>query len=163
MIDVFSHFNYCSTRLIKAENVRVAGGYVRCFAVLVDIKHVYRSVPAIVSDLLDSPLAGHPFDTLIFGGSHAHNRLPQKARICWPLANMSVNFQLLEDLYSYTGTLGARRMALRRRIAYRSVSLAQTMNQTRQARKLCLSITARVLFEFYQGPSFTCKRHSNSA
>ncbi|TCD70812.1 hypothetical protein EIP91_001502 [Steccherinum ochraceum] len=65
--------------LVRAENVRTAGG-----------------VPAIVADLLDSPLAGHPFETLIFGGSPAHDRLPQMARMAWPSANMSQTYGLTE-------------------------------------------------------------------
>ncbi|KAH8105971.1 hypothetical protein BXZ70DRAFT_998122 [Cristinia sonorae] len=64
---------------VTKENVRIAGG-----------------VPAIVADLLDSPLEGHPFETLIFGGSPAHDRLPRKARMSWPTANMSQTYGLTE-------------------------------------------------------------------
>ncbi|KAI0080886.1 long-chain-fatty-acid-CoA ligase [Panus rudis PR-1116 ss-1] len=58
-----------AVRLIKEENVRIAGG-----------------IPMIVSDLVESKLAGYPLDTLLFGGSPAHDQLPSKGKRAFPSA-----------------------------------------------------------------------------
>ncbi|KAG6874481.1 hypothetical protein C0995_010391 [Termitomyces sp. Mi166 len=56
-------------RLIKQENVRVAGG-----------------VPAMVADLTESSLAGDSLDGLLFGGSPAPDSLVPRARAAFPTA-----------------------------------------------------------------------------
>ncbi|KAG6828448.1 hypothetical protein H0H92_007933 [Tricholoma furcatifolium] len=58
-----------AARLIKHENVRVAGG-----------------VPAMVSDLIDSSLAGYGLEGLLFGGSPAPDTLVSRAKLAFPTA-----------------------------------------------------------------------------
>ena len=72
-------------RSIKRENVKIAGGYVgftakqRCF----DTQRC-RSVPSMVTDLVEGDLAGHHLDSIMFGGSAAPDQLPDKARRTFP-------------------------------------------------------------------------------
>ncbi|KAK0243596.1 hypothetical protein EDD85DRAFT_804503 [Armillaria nabsnona] len=66
-------------RLIKEENVGVAGG-----------------VPAMVSDLMDSSLVGYPLDGLFFGGSPAPEILSSRAREIFPGAELSQGYGLTE-------------------------------------------------------------------
>ncbi|KAF8070124.1 hypothetical protein FPV67DRAFT_1003106 [Lyophyllum atratum] len=68
-----------AVRLIKQENVRVAGG-----------------VPAMVADLTDSSLAGHPLDGLLFGGSPAPDTLVPRAQKAFPTATMIQAYGLTE-------------------------------------------------------------------
>ncbi|KAF9451706.1 acetyl-CoA synthetase-like protein [Macrolepiota fuliginosa MF-IS2] len=68
-----------ATRLIKEENVTVAGG-----------------VPSMVSDLTEGTLAGHPLEALMFGGAPAHDALPGRARRAFPNAVMSQGYGLTE-------------------------------------------------------------------
>lgn len=46
------------------------------------------SVPAMVSDLIESQLVGYGLETLIFGGSPAHDQLPAKGKRAFPTAVM---------------------------------------------------------------------------
>ncbi|KAF9568919.1 acetyl-CoA synthetase-like protein [Agrocybe pediades] len=66
-------------RLIKNENVAVAGG-----------------VPSMVSDLADSSGAGQPLDSLMFGGAPAHNSLAVRAQQAFPTASLSQGYGLTE-------------------------------------------------------------------
>ncbi|KNZ77743.1 2-succinylbenzoate--CoA ligase [Termitomyces sp. J132] len=68
-----------AVRLIKQENVRVAGG-----------------VPAMVADLTESSLAGHSLDGLLFGGSPAPDSLVPRARAAFPTAVMIQGYGLTE-------------------------------------------------------------------
>ncbi|PBK84947.1 acetyl-CoA synthetase-like protein [Armillaria gallica] len=68
-----------AARLIKEENVGVAGG-----------------VPAMVSDLMDSSLVGYPLDGLFFGGSPAPEILSSRAREVFPGAELSQGYGLTE-------------------------------------------------------------------
>lgn len=68
-----------ASRLIREENVSVAGG-----------------VPAMVSDLMDSSLAGYPLDGLFFGGSPAPEVLSSRAREVFPTAELSQGYGLTE-------------------------------------------------------------------
>ncbi|KAG6837737.1 hypothetical protein H0H93_003539 [Arthromyces matolae] len=68
-----------AVRLIRQENVRVAGG-----------------VPAMVADLTESSLAGHSLDGLLFGGSPAPDSLVPRARQAFPTAVMSQGYGLTE-------------------------------------------------------------------
>ncbi|KAJ7497314.1 hypothetical protein FB451DRAFT_1210942 [Mycena latifolia] len=61
-----------AARLIKAENVAIAGG-----------------VPAMVADLVRSSLAGFPLEGLLFGGSPSPDSLAERARQAFPSATMS--------------------------------------------------------------------------
>ncbi|KAK7695997.1 hypothetical protein QCA50_000637 [Cerrena zonata] len=67
-------------RLILHENIRVAGG-----------------VPAMVSDLIESDLSGYGLETLIFGGSPAHDQLPAKGKRAFPNAVMSQAYGMTES------------------------------------------------------------------
>ncbi|KAK7053301.1 hypothetical protein VNI00_003927 [Paramarasmius palmivorus] len=67
------------SRLIKAENVGVAGG-----------------VPAMVQDLMDSSLRGHPLEGLFFGGSPAPDVLVANARQVFPKTSLSQGYGLTE-------------------------------------------------------------------
>ncbi|CAL1700983.1 unnamed protein product [Somion occarium] len=69
-----------AVRLIREENVRVAGG-----------------VPAMVSDLIESQLAGYGLETLLFGGAPAHDQLPAKAKHAFPTAVMSQAYGMTES------------------------------------------------------------------
>ncbi|KAF9012884.1 acetyl-CoA synthetase-like protein [Hymenopellis radicata] len=66
-------------KLIKAENIAVAGG-----------------VPAMVTDLMDSSLAGYPLETLFFGGAPAPQALIERARSVFPGAQLSQGYGLTE-------------------------------------------------------------------
>lgn len=68
-----------AAKLIKRENVAVAGG-----------------VPAMVSDLSDSSLVGHPLEGLLFGGAPAPNSLVPRARKAFPTATMIQGYGLTE-------------------------------------------------------------------
>ncbi|KAG6844698.1 hypothetical protein H0H87_004574 [Tephrocybe sp. NHM501043] len=68
-----------AVRLIKQENVCVAGG-----------------VPAMVADLTESSLAGHSLDGLLFGGSPAPDSLVPRARTAFPTAIMIQAYGLTE-------------------------------------------------------------------
>ncbi|KAK0219288.1 hypothetical protein EDD85DRAFT_865852 [Armillaria nabsnona] len=68
-----------AARLIREENVGVAGG-----------------VPAMVSDLMDSSLAGYPLEGLFFGGSPAPEILSSRAREVFPAAELSQGYGLTE-------------------------------------------------------------------
>ncbi|KAG6917312.1 hypothetical protein DXG01_002970 [Tephrocybe rancida] len=68
-----------AVRLIKQENVRVAGG-----------------VPAMVADLTESSLAGDSLDGLLFGGSPAPDSLVPRARNAFPTATMIQAYGLTE-------------------------------------------------------------------
>ncbi|KAF5316893.1 hypothetical protein D9611_003957 [Ephemerocybe angulata] len=65
--------------LIKRENVAVAGG-----------------VPSMVSDLVESTLAGHPLEGLLFGGAPAPDSLVPRARKAFPSATMIQGYGLTE-------------------------------------------------------------------
>lgn len=60
------------------------------------------SVPAMVSDLIESQLAGYGLETLLFGGAPAHDQLPAKAKHAFPTAVMYVRNggTKLEDINS---------------------------------------------------------------
>ncbi|KAK0435717.1 hypothetical protein EV421DRAFT_1908415 [Armillaria borealis] len=73
------HYLTWRNRLIKEENVGVAGG-----------------VPAMVSDLMDSSLVGYPLDGLFFGGSPAPEILSSRAREVFPAAELSQGYGLTE-------------------------------------------------------------------
>jgi hypothetical protein len=60
-----------SLRLIKQENVGVAGG-----------------VPSMVTDLTLSTLVGHPLEGLLFGGAPAPDSLVARAREAFPTTTM---------------------------------------------------------------------------
>ncbi|KAF9460705.1 hypothetical protein BDZ94DRAFT_878708 [Collybia nuda] len=68
-----------AARLIREENIGVAGG-----------------VPAMVADLTESSLAGHPLEGLLFGGSPAPESLVPRARKAFPSAIMSQAYGLTE-------------------------------------------------------------------
>ncbi|KAF8658333.1 hypothetical protein AX16_002100 [Volvariella volvacea WC 439] len=68
-----------AARLIKEENVGVAGG-----------------VPAMVADLTESSLVGHPLEGLLFGGSPAPDSLVPRARKAFPTATMIQAYGLTE-------------------------------------------------------------------
>ncbi|KAG6849878.1 hypothetical protein H0H93_004096 [Arthromyces matolae] len=72
--------NYRSAkRLIKRENVRVAGG-----------------VPAMVSDLIESSLSGYRLEGLLFGGSPAPDTLVPRAHSAFPAATMMQAYGMTE-------------------------------------------------------------------
>jgi hypothetical protein len=64
-------FFFLKKRLIKQENVGVAGG-----------------VPSMVTDLTLSTLVGHPLEGLLFGGAPAPDSLVARAREAFPNATM---------------------------------------------------------------------------
>jgi len=68
-----------AAKLIKRENVAVAGG-----------------VPAMVSDMSDSSLVGHPLEGLLFGGAPAPDSLVPRARKAFPTATMIQGYGLTE-------------------------------------------------------------------
>ncbi|KAH6914008.1 hypothetical protein BKA70DRAFT_1260152 [Coprinopsis sp. MPI-PUGE-AT-0042] len=67
------------TRLIRRENVTVAGG-----------------VPSMVSDLIESSLVGHKLEGLLFGGAPAPDSLVPRARSAFPGATMTQGYGLTE-------------------------------------------------------------------
>ncbi|KAF9071752.1 hypothetical protein BDP27DRAFT_1500612 [Rhodocollybia butyracea] len=76
-------------RLIKNENVGLAGG-----------------VPAMVADLLESPLVGYPLDGLFFGGSPASQNLASQAQAAFPTARLSQAYGLTETNSVAVGIAG---------------------------------------------------------
>ncbi|KAJ3748750.1 hypothetical protein DFH05DRAFT_1391333 [Lentinula detonsa] len=78
-----------SFRLIRSENVGLAGG-----------------VPAMVSDLLDSSLVGHPLEGLFFGGSPASELLASQAQTAFPTARLSQAYGLTETNSVAVGIAG---------------------------------------------------------
>ncbi|CAA7257483.1 unnamed protein product [Cyclocybe aegerita] len=68
-----------AVRLIKEENVSVAGG-----------------VPSMVTDLTLSSLVGHPLEGLLFGGAPAPDSLVRRARDAFPSATMIQAYGLTE-------------------------------------------------------------------
>ncbi|KAJ3865458.1 hypothetical protein EV359DRAFT_38801 [Lentinula novae-zelandiae] len=75
--------------LIRSENVTLAGG-----------------VPAMVSDLLDSSLVGHPLEGLFFGGSPASELLASQAQVAFPTARLSQAYGLTETNSVAVGIAG---------------------------------------------------------
>ncbi|KAL1748754.1 hypothetical protein HDZ31DRAFT_28730 [Schizophyllum fasciatum] len=67
------------TSLIRRENVQVAGG-----------------VPAMVADLLNSPSAGYPIESLLFGGAPAPASLVDRVLATFPGSSMSQGYGLTE-------------------------------------------------------------------
>ncbi|KAK0461091.1 uncharacterized protein EV420DRAFT_178439 [Desarmillaria tabescens] len=78
-----------AANLIRRENVCVAGG-----------------VPAMVSDLIDSSLAGYRLEGLFFGGSPAPEILTERARQVFPGAQMSQGYGLTETNSISVGNAG---------------------------------------------------------
>ncbi|TFK43550.1 hypothetical protein BDQ12DRAFT_184901 [Crucibulum laeve] len=68
-----------AARLIKQENITIAGG-----------------VPSMVADLVNSSVAGHPLEGLMFGGAPAPDSLAARARTAFPAATMSQGYGLTE-------------------------------------------------------------------
>ncbi|KAJ7703176.1 hypothetical protein B0H17DRAFT_92476 [Mycena rosella] len=68
-----------AARLIKTENIAVAGG-----------------VPAMVADLVRSSLVGFPLEGILFGGSPSPDSLAKRARQAFPNATMSQAYGLTE-------------------------------------------------------------------
>lgn len=68
-----------AARLIRAENVGVAGG-----------------VPSMVADLAESSLAGYPLEGLLFGGSPTPDSLVARAARAFPKASMTQGYGLTE-------------------------------------------------------------------
>ncbi|KAJ7170536.1 hypothetical protein C8R43DRAFT_979746 [Mycena crocata] len=68
-----------AAKLIKTENVAVAGG-----------------VPAMVADLVRSSLVGYPLEGLLFGGAPSPDSLAKRAREAFPTATMSQAYGLTE-------------------------------------------------------------------
>jgi acyl-CoA synthetase (AMP-forming)/AMP-acid ligase II len=60
---------------------------------------LFTRVPSMVADLIDSSLAGHPLEGLLFGGSPTPDSLVGRARKAFPKATMYVvpthNFLIL--------------------------------------------------------------------
>lgn len=78
-----------AANLIRLENVCVAGG-----------------VPAMVSDLIDSSLAGYRLEGLFFGGSPAPEILTERARQVFPGAQLSQGYGLTETNSISVGNAG---------------------------------------------------------
>ncbi|KAJ3803041.1 hypothetical protein GGU11DRAFT_671694 [Lentinula aff. detonsa] len=78
-----------AVKLIRSENVGLAGG-----------------VPAMVSDLLDSSLVGHPLEGLFFGGSPASELLASQAQAAFPTARLSQAYGLTETNSVAVGIAG---------------------------------------------------------
>ncbi|KAF8625416.1 hypothetical protein AX15_005380 [Amanita polypyramis BW_CC] len=68
-----------AARLIKAENITVAGG-----------------VPTMVTDILESSLAGYPLEGILFGGSSSPPSLVSKAQKVFPTAVMIQGYGMTE-------------------------------------------------------------------
>ncbi|KAK2463268.1 hypothetical protein APHAL10511_004923 [Amanita phalloides] len=68
-----------AARLIRTENVVVAGG-----------------VPTMVSDIMESSLAGYPLEGLLFGGSPAPPSLVPRAQKVFPTALMTQGYGMTE-------------------------------------------------------------------
>ncbi|KAK0467502.1 hypothetical protein IW261DRAFT_1612980 [Armillaria novae-zelandiae] len=83
-----------AARLIREENVCVAGG-----------------VPAMVSDLMDSSLAGYPLERLFFGGSPAPEILTSRAREVFSTAELSQGYGLTETNSIFVAIAGEDYMA----------------------------------------------------
>lgn len=84
--------------LIREENIAVAGGCVCFVVVLITVLSCY-SVPAMVSDLIESSLVGHPLEGLLFGGSPAPDSLVPRAKKAFPTATMFVLHFLFRKRY----------------------------------------------------------------
>ncbi|RDB22581.1 2-succinylbenzoate--CoA ligase [Hypsizygus marmoreus] len=78
-----------AARLIKAENISVAGG-----------------VPSMVADLTESSLAGFPMESLMFGGAPAPEFLAVRAGRVFPDAVMSQGYGLTETNSVAVGVAG---------------------------------------------------------
>ncbi|KAJ4002058.1 hypothetical protein F5050DRAFT_797677 [Lentinula boryana] len=78
-----------AVKLIRSENVGLAGG-----------------VPAMVSDLLDSSLVGHPLEGLFFGGSPPSEVLASQAQAAFPTARLSQAYGLTETNSVAVGIAG---------------------------------------------------------
>ncbi|KAF8913879.1 hypothetical protein CPB84DRAFT_1757805 [Gymnopilus junonius] len=76
-------------RLIKSENIVVAGG-----------------VPSMVSDLADSTGAGEPLEGLMFGGAPAPTALTTRATEAFPTASLSQGYGLTETSSVAVGFAG---------------------------------------------------------
>lgn len=81
-------------RLIREENIGVAGGYASLCLCLMKELTVLFSVPSMVSDLTESSLPGYPLDALLFGGAPAPDQLAAQARRAFPSAIMLVRSRL---------------------------------------------------------------------
>ncbi|KAL1673407.1 hypothetical protein EV122DRAFT_294177 [Schizophyllum commune] len=80
---------WSSSSLIRRENVQVAGG-----------------VPAMVSDLLHSPLAGYPIECLLFGGAPAPESLVERVQESFPGSSMCGPQIAGEDYVARPTTVG---------------------------------------------------------
>ncbi|KAF8165363.1 hypothetical protein B0H34DRAFT_688919 [Crassisporium funariophilum] len=78
-----------AARLIKDENIAVAGG-----------------VPSMVADLTDSLNHGHLLESLMFGGAPAPDSLAKRARQAFPTATMSQGYGLTETASVAVGVAG---------------------------------------------------------
>ncbi|KAF5393503.1 hypothetical protein D9757_000599 [Collybiopsis confluens] len=78
-----------AVKLIRTENVGLAGG-----------------VPAMVYDLLESSLVGHPLEGLFFGGSPASEVLASQAQAAFPTARLSQAYGLTETNSVAVGIAG---------------------------------------------------------
>lgn len=70
----------------------------------------------MVSDLIDSSLAGYPLEGLLFGGAPAPDSLVPRARKAFPSATMYAIISCLEIILILN--LGSRDMASQRRTQY---------------------------------------------
>lgn len=74
-------------------------------------------VPSMVADLVDSSLAGHPLEGLLFGGSPTPDSLVGRARKAFPKATMYViPCTISFDFYSFPIFVGHRDTVLQRQI-----------------------------------------------
>ncbi|KIK67403.1 hypothetical protein GYMLUDRAFT_217659 [Collybiopsis luxurians FD-317 M1] len=78
-----------AVKLIRSQNVGLAGG-----------------VPAMVYDLLNSSLVGHPLEGLFFGGSPASEVLASQAQAAFPTARLSQAYGLTETNSVAVGIAG---------------------------------------------------------
>jgi len=75
-----------AARLIKAENIRVAGG-----------------VPSMVADLVESGIGPEDLDSLLFGGAAAPLPLPGRAKAAFPKTVLSQGYGMTETNSGATG------------------------------------------------------------
>ena len=76
-------------RLIKKENITIAGGYAYCGKRKCWQRMTVKSrVPTMVSDMIESSIAGYPLEGLLFGGSPAPSSLVPRAQKAFPTATM---------------------------------------------------------------------------
>ncbi|KAJ4490588.1 hypothetical protein J3R30DRAFT_3694284 [Lentinula aciculospora] len=78
-----------AARLIKEENVMIAGG-----------------VPSTVSDLAESSAYGAPLQTILYGGSAVSVALAKRARAAFPMAMISQAYGLTESNATSVGFSG---------------------------------------------------------